>query len=85
MFKYEVSGLFHDFSSSVKKDQKGPPMMHLTNMWIEHVLQCNGYVKCLPKVLEHLLSFMLQTSYKTMLCEGDMNNPVCRSDAFLYN
>ena len=22
---------------------------------------------------------------KTMLCEGDMNNPVRRSDAFLYN
>ena len=22
---------------------------------------------------------------KTMLCEGDMNNPVCRSDAFLHN
>ena len=22
---------------------------------------------------------------KTMLCEGDMNNPVGRSDAFLYN
>ena len=23
--------------------------------------------------------------FKTMLCEGDMNNPVRRSDAFLYN
>ena len=22
---------------------------------------------------------------KTMLCEGDMNNPVRRNDAFLYN
>ena len=22
---------------------------------------------------------------KTMLCEGDMNNPVGKSDAFLYN
>ena len=30
-------------------------------------------------------SFPNPLPHKTMLCEGDMNNPVRRSDAFLYN
>ena len=48
-------------------------------------------VLCLPKSLETLAMIYatdeMQNSLprETMLCEGDMNNPAGRSDAFLHN